>query len=126
MPKHALGTGNIGHHTSSTKIIMQETINLFDRIIDKSLLARRITISANNVLSENSLKEKDKFEQIDLFTDYKQQEKEKQNEAKEKNLQIAMLEIKNRYGKNAILKGMNFEDGATTRDRNKQIGGHSS
>ena len=124
--KHALGTGNIGHHTSSTKIIMQETINLFDRIIDKSLLARRITISANNVLSENSLKEKDKFEQIDLFTDYKQQEKEKQNEAKEKNLQIAMLEIKNRYGKNAILKGMNFEDGATTRDRNKQIGGHSS
>lgn len=123
IPKHAHGTINIDHKTSSTKIIMNATMELFERIINKDLLVRRINITANNVISESKQKEKE-FEQIDLFTNYKEVEKARKKEKAEKNVQKAMLEIKKKYGKNAILKGMNFEEGGTTRDRNKQIGGH--
>ena len=123
IPKHAHGTINIDHKTSSTKIIMNATMELFERIINKDLLVRRINITANNVISESKV-EKKEFEQMDLFTNYKEVEKARKKEKAEKNVQKAMLEIKRKYGKNAILKGMNFEEGGTTRDRNKQIGGH--
>lgn len=123
IPKHAHGTVNIDHKTSSTKVIMKATMELFERIINKDLLTRRINITANNVINEADVKE-ESFEQIDLFTNYNEKEKNKKKENAEKNIQKAMINIKRKYGKNAILKGMNFEAGGTTRQRNEQIGGH--
>ena len=124
VPKHAHGTINIDHKTSSTKVIMEKVMELYDRIIDNRLLVRRINITANNVVDESAAEQTNTFEQIDLFTDYKQKEKEHQDEQEEKQLQQAMLNIKKKYGKNAIIKGMNLEEGATTIERNGQIGGH--
>ena len=128
VPKHAHGTINLDHKTSSTKIIMDATMKLFERIINPKLLTRRITISVNDVVNENILKQDKKFAQIDLFTNYEQKEKEEQEakrrENREKNLQKAMINIKHRYGKNAIIKGMNLQEGGTTIERNGQIGGH--
>ena len=124
VPKHAHGTINIDHKTSSTKVIMEKVMELYDRIIDNRLLVRRINITANNVVDESAAEQTNTFEQIDLFTDYKQKEKEHQDEQEEKQLQQAMLNIKKKYGKNAIIKGMNLEEGATTMERNDQIGGH--
>lgn len=128
IPKHAHGTINLEKYTSSTKIITDAVITLYDRIINKKLLTRRITIVANNVQDERLIKNEKTFEQIDLFTDYgvleKKQKQEEKNEKKEKNLQHALIDIKRKYGKNAILKGMNFVEGGTTIERNVQIGGH--
>ena len=123
VPKHAHGTINIDHKTSSTKVIMKATMELFDKIINHDLLVRRINITANNVIYEDDVKE-NTFEQIDLFKNYKEEEKQIKKEKSEKQIQKAMINIKRRYGKNAILKGMNFIEGGTTIDRNKQIGGH--
>ena len=123
IPKHAHGTVNLDHKTSSTKIITEAVIGLYERIINDKLLVRRINISANNVVNERDVKE-DKFEQVNLFTDYKEIEKKREKEHAEKEIQKAMLDIKRKYGKNAILKGMNFEEGGTTIERNGQIGGH--
>ena len=123
IPKHAHGTINIDHKTSSTKVIMKATMELFDRIINKELLVRRINITANNVINEKDVKEEN-FKQIDLFTNYEEEKKKKAKEKAEKNIQKAMINIKRKYGKNAILKGMNFEEGGTTIERNGQIGGH--
>ena len=86
-------------------------------------MVRRINISANNVVNESSVKE-DNFEQVDLFTNYEELKKKREKEHAEKEIQKAMLDIKRKYGKNAILKGMNFEEGGTTIERNGQIGGH--
>lgn len=124
VPKHAHGTINIDHKTSSTKVIMDKVMELYDRIIDNRLLVRRVNLTANNVVDESAAEQTNTFEQIDLFTDYKQKEKEHQDEQEEKQLQQAMLNIKKKYGKNAIIKGMNLEEGATTIERNGQIGGH--
>ncbi|MBO6232573.1 MAG: DNA methylase [Clostridia bacterium] len=128
VPKHAHGTINLDHKTSSTKIIMDATMKLFERIINPKLLTRRITISVNDVVNENTIKQKKKFEQMDLFTNYEQKDKQEQEakrrENREKNLQKAMINIKHRYGKNAIIKGMNLQEGGTTIERNGQIGGH--
>ena len=124
VPKHAHGTINIDHKTSSTKIIMEATMELYDRIIDNRLLVRRINITANNVVNEFIAESTKEYEQIDLFTDYKQKEKKYKEEQDEKQLQKAMLNIKKKYGKNAIIKGMNLQEGATTIERNGQIGGH--
>lgn len=130
VPKHAHGSINLGKYSSSTKLIMDKTIELYERIINKNLLVRRVTISANHVIQETSLVEEEQFEQMDLFTDYAKLEQERQAEAKqlaqEKKLQQAMLAIKKKFGKNAILKGMNLEKGATTMERNKQVGGHKA
>ena len=130
VPKHAHGTINIDHKTSSSKTIVEKTVELFDRIINKDLLIRRINITANNVVNDLLVKEDDTFEQYDLFTDYKLKEemkkKQKEDEEKEHSLQNTILNIKNRFGKNAVLKGMNFEEGGTTIERNNQIGGHKS
>ena len=122
IPKHAHGTINLDHKTSSTKIIMKAVINLYERIIDKNLLTRRINITANNVISENLVKKE--FDQINLFTNYQEEEKKIKKEQSEKEIQKAMIDIKRKFGKNAILKGMNFMEGGTTIERNGQVGGH--
>lgn len=130
IPKHAHGTGNLGKHTSSTKLIMKAVMELFDRIVDKKLLIRRINITANHVIDEASMPKPAAFEQLDLFTDYEAvRERQAEEEAelqREKKMQSAMLAIKKKFGKNAILKGTNLEEGATTIDRNNQIGGHKA
>lgn len=118
------GTINLDHKTSSTKIIMDAVMELYQRIMDKQLLVRRINITANNVVDEQSAKSEKSYEQIDLFTNYQEKVEKRHKELTEKELQKAMIGIKNKYGKNAILKGMNLQEGATTIDRNKQIGGH--
>ncbi len=114
VPVPAHGTANFGEHTSSTSKIMKCILELFDEIINPDITVRRVTISANNLK-----KASDNYQQLDIFTDVKEQEQEK-------NLQKALLEIQEKYGKNAILKGTNYLDGATTRERNSQIGGHKS
>ena len=131
IPKHAHGTANLDGHTSSTKKILCAASDLFDRIVDKNLLVRRLNIVANHVLPEaDAPKKNDGYEQLDFFTDYAaldaEQEKEKAELAREKKMQQAVLTIKKKFGKNAILKGMNLEEGATAKDRNSQIGGHKA
>ncbi len=130
IPKHAHGTANLKQHTASTKLITEATLALYDRIVNKKLFVRRINISANHVVPENTITIKKTHDQLDLFTNYEELEKHEQEEAialeKEKNLQKAILGIKKRYGKNAILKGTNFEEGATTIERNDTIGGHKA
>ena len=110
---------------------MNAASELFDRITDKNLLIRRLNITANHVINESTVpKQMADYEQLDLFTDYAAMEEKKAQERaeleREKKMQQAMLTIKKKYGKNAILKGMNFEDGATAKDRNEQIGGHKA
>ena len=131
VPKHAHGTGNLDRYTSSTRLITDCMMALYDRIADRNLLVRRITISANHVIRESDMAAEDNaFEQLNLFTDYveieKQRAKEKAELDREKRLQQAALTIRKKYGKNAILKGMNLQEGATARDRNQQIGGHKA
>lgn len=128
VPKHAHGTVNLKKYSSSTQDILEAVMELYDRIIDGSLLIRRINVTANNVISEREASERSKYEQLDLFTDYntliEQEQREEERLKKEKSIQHALIDIKNKYGKNAILKGTNFIDGAMTRERNSQIGGH--
>ena len=131
IPKHAHGTINLDGHTSSTRKIMCAAAELFDCIVGKNLLIRRLNVVANHVLPKESAPVKNGgFEQLDLFTDYAaqqaQQEREKQELEREQKMQTAMLTIKKKFGKNAILRGMNLEEGATAKDRNGQIGGHRS
>ncbi len=128
IPKHSHGTINLKNSTSSTKVIMEAIEELYEKIINRKLLVRRINVVANNVISENEIDENIQNEQISLFVDYKKKEQEQKNEylkrKKENNLQHAIIDIKKRYGKNAILKGMNLEEDGTTIERNAQIGGH--
>ena len=130
VPKHAHGTTNLKRQTSSTMLITDAVMELYDRIVDKNLLIRRINITANRLVDENSAKKEDKYEQLDLFTDYKAKEQEQVKEEaaleREKRMQQIMLTIKKKFGKNAILKGMNLQEGATAKDRNEQIGGHKA
>ena len=130
VPKSAHGSINLGKQTSSTKLILNAVTELFERIVDKNLLVRRVNITANHVVDEASFQKADTFEQLDLFADNVDTQAKKVDEqaelAREKKVQNAMLEIKKKHGKNAILKGMNLEEGATTVDRNKQIGGHKA
>ena len=128
IPKPSHGTIRIDHHTSSSTIITNKIIELYKKITNKHLLVRRINISVNNLINESLLKDKIIYEQYDIFTDFekiaKQKNEEKENEKQEKKLQNTILNIKNKYGKNAILKGMNYLSGGTTIERNRQIGGH--
>lgn len=130
IPKHAHGTTNLKEHCSSTKLITEAVLKLYDEIVNKNLLIRRINIAANHVINEKDVVKKDDYEQLDLFTDYEEQAKKKETEEKqlqkEKQMQKAMLEIKKKYGKNAILKGTNLTEGATTIERNEMIGGHKA
>ena len=128
IPKHSHGTINLNHKTSSSKVIMENVLVLFERIVNHDLLVRRINMVANNVVDETFGDNKPIFEQFDLFTDYemldKKRKQERIEEQSENKLQHVLIDLKNKYGKNAILKGMNLEEGATTRERNEQIGGH--
>lgn len=130
IPKHANGTSNLNRKTSSARIITNAVTELYDRIVNPSLLLRRVTVVANHLTDETAVKEEEHFEQLDLFTDYTALEAERKEEeetlARERKLQEAMLSVKKRYGKNAILKGMNLQEGATTIERNRQIGGHKA
>lgn len=130
VPKSAHGSVNLGRQTSSSRLILDAVADLFERIVDKTLLIRRINITANHVVDEEAAQKTDNYEQLDLFTDYEDIKKKKEEEEaellREKNVQKAILKIKKKYGKNAILKGMNLEEGATTVERNEQIGGHKA
>ncbi len=125
MPKHAHGTINLDFRTSSSKIITSKTDELFERIINKNLSVRRINISVNNLKNEEEDKKENKFQQLNLFTNSEETVEKQKKEKKENNLQHTIIKIKNKYGKNAILKGMNFVDGGTTIERNGQVGGHN-
>ncbi len=128
VPKHAHGTANLQRQTSSTKLITDAIVELFDRIVNKDLLVRRLNVTVNHVVSESSVNMNTTPQQLDLFTDYealaKQEAEEKAALEKERRMQEAQLKIKQRFGKNAILRGLNFEEGATAKERNEQIGGH--
>ena len=130
IPKHANGTANLGKYSSSSKLIIDAASGLFERITDKKLLIRRLYLTANRVKGEGSVPEDTGGEQLDIFTDYTKEEEKRKAEAlelaRERKKQEAMLDIKRKYGKNAILKGMNLEEGATAQDRNQQIGGHKA
>ncbi|MCR4563563.1 MAG: DNA methylase [Clostridiales bacterium] len=129
-PKSAHGSINLKMPTSSTKMITDAVTKLFDRIVDRTLTVRRMYVVANRVVREETLKDKEQFEQLDMFTDYEKKEKDEKEQTKqlekEKKIQNTVISIKEKYGKNAILKGMNFEEGATARERNEQVGGHKA
>lgn len=128
VPKHAHGTANLDTKTSSTAKIMDAVLDLYERIVDKNLLVRRVSVTANRVVDEHMVSNETEFTQMDLFTDYQTlAEKQKAEQArmeKERRLQEVMLSVKKKYGKNAMLKGTNLQEGATMIDRNNQIGGH--
>ena len=130
VPKSAHGSVNLARQTSSAKVTLDAATELFERIVDKNLLIRRVNITANHVVDEATVQKTDNFEQLDLFTDYTAAQAKKEDEEaeleREKKMQQAILEIKKKHGKNAILKGMNLEKGSTTVDRNRQIGGHKA
>jgi len=130
VPKHAHGTENLGRYTSSSRMIVDAVMALYTRIVKPNLLVRRINLTAGNVLPENSVPAEPAVEQLELFVDYEAREQETAAEQKalekEKHLQQAVLDIKQKYGKNAVLKGMNLQEGATAIDRNRQIGGHKA
>ena len=130
VPKHAHGTANLTRQTSSTKLITEAVVELFDRIVNKDLLVRRLNLTVNHVVNEEEANRRTTPTQLDLFTDYeelaRQQEAEKAELDKERRIQEAQLAIKQRFGKNAILRGLNFEEGATAKERNEQIGGHKA
>jgi DNA polymerase V len=121
-PKMAHGSINLGKACSSTKLIMGKTMELYDQIVNPKLLVRRMYVVANHISEEKE----PEYEQVDLFSLINEEEEasRKKAEEKEKRLQQAVLSIKNKHGKNAILPGTSYQEGATGRDRNKQIGGH--
>lgn len=129
IPKAAHGTGNMDRHTSSTHAIMNAVLNVYYRVVHKDLLIRRVYVTACGLIPETEIPE-EKPEQLDMFTDYAALEREKKTrqiaEEKERRLQRVTLAIQDRYGKNAMLKGMNLMEGGTTIVRNGQIGGHKA
>ena len=131
VPKHSHGTFNFEKPTSSSRLIMEGAAELFDRHVNPDLLIRRLNLTTNHVIAESVATAQDHSpQQLDLFTDYDALEKQKQEEQarldKERRIQETQLKIKNRFGKNAILRGLNFKEGATAKERNKQIGGHKA
>lgn len=131
VPKHAHGTARLEHATSSTQQIVKAVMDLYDRIVNPDLLVRRINLTTNHVISEEQAKKEANMPlQLELFTDYEalaqERQKEEEQLAKERRMQEALLDIKQRFGKNSILKGLNLDEGATAIERNKQIGGHKA
>lgn len=129
IPKNAHGTINM-EYTSSTKTLVQKALELYDKIINPKLLIRRMNITANHLQAERDIKKQEIVEQLDLFTDYAEKEREENKKMlamqKEKQIQHTLLDIKKKFGKNAILKGMNLTKDATGKDRNNRIGGHKA
>lgn len=130
IPRHAHGTASLSCHTASSKELIRAASDLFDRIVNPILLIRRLSITANHTVPERSVSTPILYEQMNLFTDYaalEKRRKKKQAELeRDKKLQQAILTIKKKYGRNAILRGMSLEESATARERNKQIGGHKA
>lgn len=131
VPKEAHGTASLGRYTSSTKQIIEAVTSLFDRIVNPSLLVRRMYLSANRLISEEDERAQERGgEQLSMFVDNEQEERRRQDERaalrRERQMQNAIIDIKKKYGKNAILRGMNLEEGATAKERNAQIGGHKA
>ena len=130
IPKHAHGTTNLRQYTSSTRLILDAVTELFDRIVDKRLLVRRVNLVACRVLDEDAAREKDSCEQLDFFSITESAQQQAAAEGKElereRRRQQAMLAIKKKFGKNAIIKGMDLQEGATAMERNAQIGGHKA
>lgn len=128
IPKHAHGTANLPRFSSSTRVILDAVTELYDRIVDQNLLVRRLNITACNIFKQESTPAAAPEEQLDLFSmsELHNTEGSSMDPQRERRQQQAVLEIKKKFGKNAILKGMNLEEGATTVDRNKQIGGHKA
>ena len=131
IPKHAHGTENLESFTSSTQKMVEAASVLYDRIVDKNLLIRRMNITANNIVEEKAAPQKNNsYQQLDLFTDYAAEEEQEKQETlrldRERKLQEATITIKKKFGKNAILKGMSLQEGATAKNRNEQIGGHKA
>lgn len=128
IPKHAHGTENLGRKTSSASLLTRAVLDLYDRITDRELLVRRISITANRLAEESEAEREESCRQLNLFEDYGEAGRKKAEEAafleREKRMQEAVLEIKKKFGKNAILKGMSLKEGATAKERNEQIGGH--
>ena len=125
--KPGKGSVKLGEFTSSTKKITEAIIKIYDEKVDHDLLIRRINICADRVIPKTMADDMPKVEQIDLFGDSEEQkEKDRKQDIKEEKLQQALLKIKEQYGKNAVLKAISYEDAATARQRNKQIGGHRS
>ena len=131
VPKHAHGTANLNGYSSSSKEITETVMSLYDRIVDHELLIRRLNITTNNIIGETVAQSKAKVPvQLELFTDYDalaiEEEKRNAERDKERKMQEVIIAIKHKFGKNAILKGTSFSEGATARDRNNQIGGHKA
>ena len=130
IPKHAHGTANLDCHTSSSILMTDAATALFDRIVNRKLLVRRLSLSANRIVSASSVSVGETYEQMNLFTDYEALQKEREEKERilerEQKMQKAVLEIQKKFGKNAILKGINLEEGATAVERNRQIGGHKA
>ena len=128
VPKHAHGTANLAAHSSSSREIIRAVVSLYDNIVNRNLLIRRLNICTNNVVSETDNQTNAQHDdiQLDLFKDYDSIAKEEELKKKERRMQEALLNIKHRFGKNAILKGTSYAEGATAKDRNKQIGGHKA
>ncbi len=130
VPKHAHGTQNLGRPTSSFHLIADAVMSLYDRITDQKLLVRRINLTANHVVDEQTARSAGHYEQMRLFDDDGGQDRKREDERlaleREKNVQKAVLEVKKRYGKNAVLRGMNLKEGSTAAQRNQQIGGHKA
>ena len=132
VPKHAHGTGNLSGYSSSSREIIDAMLQLYDRIVNPSLTVRRIYVVANHVLPRDRVpKKQEEGRQLDLFADFSPEKKEEnrkaeEERAKEEKIQQAILSVRKKYGKNAVLKGMNLEEGATTKERNEQVGGHKA
>lgn len=130
IPKSAHGTVNLGEYTSSTQVIMDAVTGLFEEIVDPLLYVRRIYVTANNIISNTAAHEKQSARQLSLFDDFgdgaAETEKKQQDMKREQSMQKAMIKLKKKFGKNAVLKGMNLEEGGTTIERNGQIGGHKA
>ncbi len=130
VPKHAHGTQNLSEHTSSSYLLTDAALSIFDRTVQRDLTIRRLNLCANHIIDEKDKKEKETYVQLDFFTDYEKKEKEEQKKKtaleKERKILKTTVELQERFGKNAILKGFNLKEGATTKDRNSQIGGHKA
>ena len=129
IPKHAHGTANLGRFSSSVKLSTTKVLELFDNIVDKRLMVRRLNVTANHVIREEEADKKGDFRQLDLFSDFLETDNNKEEDIqldKEKKVLKTVIDIKKKYGKNAIVRGMNLKEGATAMDRNRQIGGHKA
>ena len=130
IPKHARGTANLERYTSSSRKIVDAVLSLFDRIVDKNLLTRRLNLSAEGVIEEREATQIKSYVQLDLFSDSEAEQEKERKEAqsleRERRQQEMMLEIKKKFGRNAILKGTSLQEGATAKERNNKIGGHKA